>query len=90
MLRKIENAVAQHTHGKRTDYDMVTREGLKTAPKCMEDVPMMIHWFKKFGGGTAPGCPIKHKPVLACGQACGTCGQACLGAFLASRRGRQT
>ena len=53
MLCKIENAVGEHTHNKKTDWTKVTRDVLKTEPKCAQDVPDMVEWFKQIGGGTS-------------------------------------
>ena len=53
ILFKVENAVIQHTSGKHTNWDKVLRSILKTAPKCASDVPDMLKWFEKFGGGTS-------------------------------------
>jgi hypothetical protein len=53
MLCKIENAVAQHTVGKRTDWERVKRVVIKTCPKCQADVPDMVDWYARFGGGSS-------------------------------------
>jgi hypothetical protein len=53
MLSKIANATVANTTGRHTDWDKVTRAVLKTAAKCSPDVPDMVNWYKKFGGGTS-------------------------------------
>lgn len=68
MLCKIENAVLQHTVGKRTDWDRVKRAAIKTCPKCQADVPDMVDWFARFGGGSSKAfipliCAIFDKHV---------------------------
>ena len=50
---KIENAVAALTTKKTTEWNQVTRAVLQTEPKCAADVPYMVDWFMKFGGGTS-------------------------------------
>ena len=52
-LFKIENAVIEHTSKRRTDWDKVLRAVIKCEPKCAADVPDMLEWYKKFGGGTS-------------------------------------
>jgi hypothetical protein len=52
-LCKIENAVIEFTKDRKTDWDSVSRAVLRTHPKCYQDVPDMIAWYKRFGGGTS-------------------------------------
>ena len=51
ILSKIQNEAQAQTVGKRTDWDQVMRAVLKTQPKCATDVPDMVEWYKKYGGG---------------------------------------
>ena len=53
ILNKTENAVIEHTVNKKTDWDQVTRAVLKSQPRCANDVPDIVSWFSKFGGGTS-------------------------------------
>ena len=54
MLHKIENAVVQHTTPeKHTDWNAVAWSVLQSCPKQSIDVPAMISWYQKFGGGTS-------------------------------------
>ena len=53
MLSKIENAVIEHTHGRTTNWDKVKKAVIRTYPKCHDDVPDMVAWYEKFGGGTS-------------------------------------
>ena len=53
MLSKIENAVIEHTQGKTTNWEKVKKTVIRTYPKCHDDVPDMVAWYEKFGGGTS-------------------------------------
>ena len=46
-------SVIAHTSDKKTDWEKVSKMVIKTHPKCSSDVPDMVEWFKKFGGGTS-------------------------------------
>ena len=58
LLHKIENAVIENTtvssdKGKCTNWNAVARTVLQSCPKQSADVPAMISWFQKYGGGTS-------------------------------------
>ena len=52
LLFKINNAVIEHTKGKTTNWEAVTRSVLQTKPKNADYVPDMVDWYKRYGGGT--------------------------------------